>query len=104
MITTGQRDNNMNLEYLRSLFPTEGVKYDSLPLMLALKAQGITLGGLTTRVGGRYLIFKYRVETHWWAVSVETLLDPNVEQWTLMSTDTEVQRVVDKHPLSPRLV
>ena len=44
MITTGQRDNNMNLEYLSSLFPKEGVKFDSLPLMLALKAQGITLG------------------------------------------------------------
>lgn len=63
MITPTPTDDNMDLEYLRSLFPTEGVKYDSLPLMLALEAQGITLGGLTTRTEGGYLIFKYRGET-----------------------------------------
>lgn len=103
MITIGQRDNNMNLEYLRTLFPKEGVKFDSLPLMLALQAQGITLGALTTRAEGGYLIFKYRTEEQWWIVKGETLLDPNVKQWTLMSADTEVSRVVDEHPLSSRL-
>ena len=93
----------MDLEHLRSLFPKEGVKYDSLPLMLALQAQGITLGGLTARPEERHLIFKYRTEKQWWMVSVETLLDPNVKQWTLMSTDTDASRVVDKHPLNSRL-
>lgn len=102
MITSTPTDNNMNLEYLRTLFPTEGVKFDSLPLMLALKAQGITLGALTTRAEGGHLIFKYRTEEQWWIVKAETLLDPNVKQWTLMSADTEVSRVVDEHPLSSR--
>lgn len=103
MITSTPTDNNMNLEYLRSLFPKEGVKFDSLPLMSALKAQGITLGALTTRAEGGYLIFKYRTEEQWWIVKAETLLDPSVKQWTLISGDTDVERVVDKHPLSSRL-
>ena len=103
-LPTGQRDNNMNLEYLKSLFPKEGVKYDSLPLNMTLQAQGIIMGGLTTRDEGGYLIFKYRTEEQWWIVKAETLLDPNVKQWTLMSADTEVSRVVDEHPLSYRLI
>ena len=94
----------MNLEYLKSLFPKEGVKYDSSPLMIALKAQGIIMGGLTTRAEGRYLIFKYCTETTWWIVNVETLLDPNVKQWTLRASDTDESQVVDEHPLSYRFL
>lgn len=104
MVTTGQRGNNMNLEYLKSLFPKEGVKYDSSPLIMTLQAQGIIMGGLTTRAEGEYLIFRYCTEEQWWIVKVETLLDPNVKQWTLMSADTDESQVVDEHPLSYRFL